>query len=330
LYFNGLLIDNPSYTDDLDFDIKVRDGINHIVVRFLDMGGAGGFRRRNPDNFYLEVDGKKYPLAGDWEYKPALLLSELNLKTLYLPGNFASLLYNGMIHPLVRLPIKGVVWYQGEGNISQAFKYKTLFPNMITDWRKKWGYDFPFLWAQLPGFQPEVGQPGESEWAELREAQNLTLKLPYTGQAVLADIGDAQDLHPKNKKDVGYRLAQNALKVAYKKNILGSGPVFENFAIDGNKVIVSFSNIGTGLSTKEKNKHGYVYGFSIAGEDRKFVWAKAYIQGNNVVVFSDKIANPVAVRYGWQNNPCEINIANSDCLMASPFRTDNWKGITEP
>ena len=322
-------VENPTSADNSDFDVSLKERINTIAVRFLDLGGEGGFKRRSAENFYLEVDAKKYPLAGDWEYKPALLKSKLNLKTLYLPGNFASLLYNGMIHPLVGFALKGVIWYQGEANLGEAFRYRTLFPNLISDWRKKWGYNFPFIWAQLPGFQPEEAQPGESEWAELRESQNLTLKLPNTGQAVITDLGDAFDIHPKNKKDVGYRLAQNALKVAYGMNNLGSGPLFENMKIEGNKIILNFSNTGTGLSTKEKNKYGYVYGFSVAGKERKFVWAKAFIQGDNVVVISDQIANPVAVRYGWANNPREINLVNSDGLLASPFRTDSWKVTTE-
>jgi sialate O-acetylesterase len=330
-FLNGEFVSGNCEHDNCDLDIKVKSGLNHIVVRFQNMGGIGGFWRSKSDDFYLEADGEKYSLAGEWEYKPSLLQSETGLKVwgVGIPNNFASLLYNGMIHPLVGFGIKGAIWYQGEGNAGDAFKYRTIFPNLITDWRKQWGYDFPFFWAQLASFQHEVAEPAESAWAELREAQNMTLKLPNTGQAVITDIGDVNDIHPKNKKDVGYRLAQNALKVAYGRNILGSGPVYENMKIDGNKIILNFSNTGTGLSTKEKNKYDYVYGFSIAGEVKKFVWAKAYIKGNNVVVFSDKVANPVAVRYGWEINPTEINIVNSDGLLASPFRTDKWKGITE-
>jgi len=330
-FLNGEFISGNCEHDNCDLDVKVKSGVNQIVVRFQNMGGIGGFWRNKPDDFYLEVAGQKYSLEGDWEYKPSLLQSKTGLSVwgVGIPNNFASLLYNGMIHPLVGFGIKGAIWYQGEGNAGEAYKYRTLFPNLITDWRKQWGYDFPFFWAQLASFQKEVAEPSESAWAELREAQNITLKLPNTGQAVITDIGDVNDIHPKNKKDVGYRLAQNALKVAYGRNILGSGPVYESMKIDGNKIIINFSNTGTGLATREKNKYGYVYGFSIAGEDRKFVWARAYIEGNNVVVFSDKVANPVAVRYGWEINPTEINIVNSDGLLASPFRTDKWKGITE-
>jgi len=333
-YFNGVFVGNPNEiesVDNCDFDIKVRSGINHIAVRFQDLGGPGSFWRKNPEDFNLVVDGQKFPLAGNWKYKPAIMKSGTGLKVwgIGIPNNFASLLYNGMIHPLVGYGIKGAIWYQGEGNAGEAFKYRTLFPNLITDWRKQWGYDFSFFYVQLASFQAQVAEPSESGWAELREAQNMTLKLSNTGQAVITDIGDVNDIHPKNKKDVGYRLAQNALKVCYGKPILGSGPVYENMKISGNKIILSFSNTGTGLSTREKNKYGYAYGFSIAGEDKKFVWAKAFIEGNNVTVFNDKIAHPVAVRYGWEINPTEINIVNSDGLLASPFRTDSWKGITE-
>ena len=333
-YFNGVFVGNTNEiesADNEDCDVILKGGVNHIAVRFQDLGGSGSFWRKKPEDFNLEVDGQKYPLAGDWAYKPAILKTQTGLKVwgIGIPNNFASLLYNGMIHPLVGYGIKGAIWYQGEGNAGEAFKYRNLFPNLIKDWRKQWGYDFSFFWAQLSSLHNEPIEPGDDSWAELREAQNMTLNLPNTGQAVTTDIGDVYDIHPKNKKMVGYRLAQNALKVTYGKNILGSGPVYEKMKIEGNKIVLNFSNTGIGLSTREKNKYGYVYGFSIAGEDKKFVWAKAYIDGNNVVVFSDKVTNPVAVRYGWAMNPTEINIVNSDGLLASPFRTDKWKGITE-
>jgi len=327
-YFNGAFAGSLAYQDIRDYDITTKGGKNLIVVRIQVMGGKGGMLNKSRD-FYLKVNGKEYPLAGDWEYKPALLMSQTGLKYPNIPNNFASLLYNGMINPLTKYKIKGVIWYQGESNAGEAFKYQILFPNLIKDWRKQWGYDFPFIWVQLASYYPEEAQAGENAWAELREAQNMTLSLPNTGQAVITDIGDANSIHPRNKKEVGYRLAQNALKITYGKNILATGPVFEKIIIDRNKVIIKFSNTGTGLSTREKNKYGYVYGFSIAGEDKKFVWAKAYIKGDTVIVFSDIVTDPVAVRYGWAINPSEINLVNSADLLASPFRTDRWKGITE-
>lgn len=327
-YFNGVLVGSMRYSDIRNYDVTLKAGKNLVVVRNQVMGGPGGMKSKAEDIF-LEVDGKNYSLAGDWKYKPALLLSSSGLKNANIGNNFASLLFNGMIHPLTKHKIKGVIWYQGEGNSWDAYRYRELFPILINDWRRHWGYNLPFLWVQLASFRAEETLPRESRWAELREAQNMTLSLPNTGQAVITDIGDANNIHPRNKKDVGYRLAQSALKVVYGEDILGEGPAFESIQIKGNKVIVKFSNVGKGLTTRDKNKYGYVYGFSIAGEDKKFVWAKAYIDGKNVIVFSDEVTSPVAVRYGWADNPTEINIVNSAGLLASPFRTDTWKGITE-
>ncbi len=306
----------------------LKPGKNTITVRIKDTGVTGGMTG-TPDQLFLEVKGKRYPLAGDWEYKPYVLSSAYGMKSFgYSPNSFASLLYNGMIHPLVGYNIKGAIWYQGENNSGRAYHYRDLFPNMIKDWRAQWGYDFPFLWVQLASFMKLEDQPMESDWAELREAQNMTLSLPLTGQAVITDIGEAFDIHPRNKKDVGLRLAHTAMNVAYGKPVLPSGPVYDKMAVEGNKVIISFTRIGDKLTTMDKNKYGYVNGFAIAGADKKFVWAKAYIRDNKVVVFSDEVPNPVAVRYGWANNNIEINLVNSDGLLASPFRTDQWEGNT--
>lgn len=314
------------------YDIKkgiLKAGKNTIIVRIKDNGTIGGMFGE-AEQLYLEVNGTKYSLAGQWDYKPSILSSEFGFKSAGTsPNSFASLLYNGMIHPMVGMGIKGVIWYQGENNAGEAFRYRKLFPNMIEDWRKQWGYDFPFLWVQLASFMALDEQPSESEWAELREAQNMTLSLPKTGQAVITDIGEAFDIHPRNKKDVGLRLAHIAMNIAYGKSVLPSGPVFEKMEKDGNKLVLSFSNIGDGLTTQDNSKYGYVKGFAVAGENKIFYWAQAYISDNKVIVWSDKVKNPVAARYGWANNPIEINLINSDSLLASPFRTDQWKGITE-
>ena len=278
-YFNGVFVGNPSEiesVDNCDFDVTVKSGINHIAVRFQDLSGPGSFWRRNPEDICLEVDGQIYSLAGDWQYKPALLKSKTGFKVwgIGIPNNFASLLYNGMIHPLIGYGIKGAIWYQGESNSGESFKYRTLFPNLITDWRKQWGYDFSFFWVQLASFHPEEAEPGESSWAELREAQNMTLKLPNTGQAVITDIGDVNDIHPKNKKDVGYRLAQNALKVTYGKDILGSGPVYENMIIEGNKVILKFSNTGPVFQPEIKTSMAMFTGFQLQAKTRNLFGQK--------------------------------------------------------
>ena len=231
-----------------------------------------------------------------------------------------SCLFNGMIAPLIPYAIKGVIWYQGESNAGEARKYQKLFPAMIQDWRNRWGQgDFPFLFVQLANFMKEQTRPSEGGWAELREAQLLTfLSVPGTGMAVTIDIGDANDIHPKNKQEVGRRLALAALGVAYDKKIIYSGPIYDTMTIEGNKIRLRFKHTGSGLVSKDGEK---LKGFAIAGEDRKFVWANAQIDGNTVLVWSDEIPDPVAVRYGWANNPV-CNLYNKEGLPASPFRTD--------
>ncbi|HYC85913.1 MAG TPA: sialate O-acetylesterase, partial [Chryseosolibacter sp.] len=235
-------------------------------------------------------------------------------------------LYHAMVAPLVRYPIRGVIWYQGESNAWEGYRYRTLFPELIRDWRAKWGNEFPFLWVQLANFMASDSVPVQSEWAELREAQSMTLSLPKTGQAVAIDIGDPNDIHPTNKQDVGHRLALAALKVAYGKDIVYSGPVYKSMEKSGDKIIVSFTNAGGGLTVKDK--YGYIRGFAIAGADEKFYWAQAYIDGDKVVVYSPEVKNPVAVRYAWGNNP-DANLYNREGLPASPFRTDSWNGISQ-
>jgi len=260
-------------------------------------------------------------------------------------------LYNANIHPLIRYAIKGAIWYQGESNAGRSYQYRVLFPAMIADWRKAWGQgDFPFFWVQLANFMAVDKEPAESGWAELREAQTMTLSLPATGQAVIIDIGEARDIHPKNKQDVGRRLELAALKVAYAKDTVASGPVYDSMKVDGAKAILKFKDVGGGLAapalkdpvtengptlekcfgvalTPELRPKTDVYGFAIAGDDKKFVWADAKIEGDTVVVTSDKVAKPVAVRYAWGNNPI-CNLYNKEGLPACPFRTDDWPGVT--
>lgn len=332
-YVNGVEVGRTDFWfANRNYHIKdgiLKSGKNIITLRMTDTGTIGGMSAKDEEVF-LEVAGRKYPLAGEWSYKPSVLSSSYGFSnTGSGPNSFSSLLYNGMIRPLVGYNIKGVIWYQGENNAAHAWQYRSLFPLMINDWRKQWGYEFPFIWVQLANFMAIEAQPQESEWAELREAQNMTLRLHKTGQAVITDIGEAFDIHPRNKQDVGKRLAQNALKIAYGQDVLGAGPVFESMKKEGNKIILSFSNVGKGLSTSDKNRYSYINGFTIAGSDRKFVWAQAYIHDGKVIVFNDEIKEPVAVRYGWSNNPADNNLVNSDGLLASPFRTDSWKGLTE-
>jgi sialate O-acetylesterase len=245
------------------------------------------------------------------------------------PNSFPTLLYNGMINPLIPYAIKGAIWYQGEGNAGRAFQYQRVFPDMIKDWRNHWKQgDFPFVFVQLANFMKADSLPVESAWAELREAQTKTLSLPNTGMAVTIDVGDAADIHPKNKQTVGNRLALAALKVAYHKELVYSGPVYQEMKINSKSIQLIFDQVGSGL--KVKDKYGYLKGFAVAGEDHKFHWATAKITGtNSVEVSSPEVAKPAAVRYAWGNNPDDANLYNSENLPAGPFRTDSWKGITE-
>ena len=234
-------------------------------------------------------------------------------------NRMASSLYNGMVAPLLPYAIAGAIWYQGESNVGRTAQYRTLFPTMITGWRQAWGQgDFPFLFVQLANFMAVKPAPGESGWAELREAQLMTLALPKTGMTVTIDIGEANDIHPRNKQDVGARLALAAQHVAYDRKLVFSGPIFDRMVIEGNKARIHFTQIGGGLDAKGGQP---LQGFAICGEDKKFNWADAVIDGETVVVSSDKVAMPVAVRYAWADNPI-CNLANKEGLPASPFRTD--------
>jgi sialate O-acetylesterase len=238
-------------------------------------------------------------------------------------------LYNGMIAPLVPYAIAGAIWYQGESNAGQAYEYRTLFPTMIKDWRKHFGQgDFPFLFVQLAPFQKIVKEPTDSAWAELRDAQLYTTKVsPKTGMAVITDVGEENDIHPKKKEPVGARLALAARAIAYGEKVEYAGPVLEKATFEDGKAILTFTHVGEGLTTPRKEE---LTGFTICGEDRKFHNAKATIAGNDTIeVTCSEVPKPVAVRFGWANYPV-VNLWNKDSLPASPFRTDDWLGITAP
>ena len=236
-------------------------------------------------------------------------------------------LYNAMIVPLQPYAIRGAIWYQGEANASRALQYRTLLPTMIKNWRQDWGQgDFPFLVVQLAPYRKIVDEPAESDWAELREAQLRTAQtLPKTGMAVITDVGNENDVHPRQKEPVGARLALAARSIAYGEPIVGSGPENVGMDVKGDRAVLRFKNVGQGLVAKD----GPLKGFAVAGEDRKFVNADAAIEGDTVVVHSEKVAHPVAVRFGWANYPV-VNFWNKDGLPASPFRTDDFPMITDP
>jgi sialate O-acetylesterase len=242
-----------------------------------------------------------------------------------------------MIAPLIPYSIGGGIWYQGESNAGRAYQYRKLFPAMITNWRKDWGQgDFPFLFVQLANFMAVDPEPVDSAWAELREAQLMTLALPNAGMAVIIDIGEAKDIHPKNKQDVGKRLALWALARTYGRKLVCSGPIYKSMKRELRAVVrgsalgtegrirLFFDHVGGGLVALGGEA---MKGFAIAGADRKFVWADAKIDGNTVIISSNEVSEPAAVRYGWANNPV-CNLYNKEGLPASPFRTDDWPGVT--
>lgn len=327
-YFNGIEIgSNVMSNSNRQYKIPknlVKKGKAVIAVRLVDTGGPGGFS--GLDNaFYLEYKGKRLSIAGDWKCMASVTVKDIPpVPTSMLSNpNRASVLYNAMLKPLIPYSIKGAVWYQGESNSDKAYQYRELMPLMITDWRNKWGYEFPFYMVQLANYTALQTEPVESDWAELREAQAKTLNLRNTGMAVTIDIGEAGDIHPKNKQEVGRRLALAARATAYGENIVYKGPMYKTYRIEGNKIRIFFDNDGE-LKTSD---NGAVKGFTVAGLDHKFHWAKATIEGNTVVVSCDEVDFPVAVRYAWAENPV-CNLFNSYGLPASPFRTDDWQGKT--
>jgi sialate O-acetylesterase len=326
LYINGKQVGSTGYMYPqrrypVPADI-LKAGKNTIVVKVTNNAGKGGFVTDKP--YCLFAGNDTIDLKGYWQYK---------VGEVFVPkaGGFGggginaqnqpAALYNAMVAPVINYTIKGIVWYQGESNAGKPAEYAKLQPTQIIDWRNKWKQgDIPFLFVQLPNFMDASYLPSESQWAELREAQSKSLSVPNTGMAVAIDLGEWNDIHPDNKKDVGDRLALIAEKIVYGEDIVYSGPVFQSATIDGNKITLSFTNIGTGLITKDGEDLGE---FAIAGADKKFVWAKATIAGDKVVVSSDAIANPLYVRYAWADNPVNPNLYNKEGLPASPFRTDN-------
>jgi sialate O-acetylesterase len=246
----------------------------------------------------------------------------------FLPNNTAFTLYNAMINPLIPYAMAGVIWYQGESNADKAYQYRVTFPLMITDWRSKWKRDFPFLFVQLASFGGMQGSDAGSAWAELREAQTMTLQLPNTGMAVTTDIGDAFNIHPRDKADVGIRLADKALSSVYHLPGFTESPLFTSADFTGGAAVVNFSHADNGLMAKDK--YGYIKGFELAGADHKFYYAQATIfDHNKVKVWCSQVPQPMAVRYAWTDAPLEANLFNVEGFPVSPFRSDNWKGITE-
>lgn len=328
-YVNGVKVGGLTAQYNTPRVYSIREGLlkagrNVISVRVTDTGGGGGIYGP-ADQVKITIGDRTESLAGTWKLRVENMTSTGSIG----PNDYPTLLFNAMLNPLIPFTIQGAIWYQGESNAGRAFQYRKAFPLMITDWRKHWGQgDFPFYFVQLSSFNDHNGNSNAgSAWAELREAQAMTLKLPNTGMAVTTDIGEANDIHPRNKKDVGYRLAAIALTDTYQLNLVSRGPTFDALTIRGAEAIVSFKHIGSGLVTPDK--YGYLRGFELAGDDRKFYPAQAFIQDGQVIVRSAAVTKPVAVRYNWMDVALEGNLFNREGFPAEPFRTDNWKGVTE-
>lgn len=302
----------------------LKEGINTIAIRVEDLGGNGGLNG-DASKLVLLCKGSMVSLSGNWKFQLASVTQSLSVN----PNSFPSLLYNSMVNPLIPYSIKGVIWYQGErnANAGRSYQYRKAFPLMITDWRNHWKQgDFPFYFVQLSSFNYDNGNSQKgSAWAELREAQTMTLSLPNTGMAVTTDIGNAKDIHPRNKRDVGKRLALVALHHTYRKKVEYSGPVYQSMNVKGKEVILSFSH-NDGL--RMQGQDGMLIGFEIAGEDQHFYKATARINGKQVIISAPEILIPVAVRYAWADDAGSANLFNQSGLPAVPFRTDNWPGIT--
>jgi sialate O-acetylesterase len=299
----------------------VKAGKNVVAIRVSDCVGQGGLWGASADVMFAELadgtDKTKISLAGAWRYSVEYTLPRppANPAT----PNRPSVIFNAMINPLIPFAIGGAIWYQGESNAGRGKQYQTLLPTMITDWRTRWGIkDFPFLIVSLANFMGRDAQPAESTWAEIREAQTMTTtKLKKVGQGLAIDIGDEKDIHPKNKQEVGRRLGLAAEAIAYKLKVSFSGPVFDTMKVAGNKAELTFKYTDNGL----KVKGDALKGFAICGENKKFVWAQAKIEGDKVIVWAEGVAKPIAVRYAWGNNP-ECNLYNGADLPTVPFRTD--------
>lgn len=323
-YFNGVEIARGAgYMTPRTYTIPaklVKAGKAVLAVRVSDFGGEGGIHGK-AEELYVEADGKRISLAGDWKYRIGLSLKGFPPAPVspIQSSSYPTVLFNAMVKPWTAFPIKGVIWYQGEANVGRSEQYGDLFPALITDWRRQWRSDFPFYFVQLANFMESKKIQPDSEWAALREAQTKALKLDQVGMAVTIDIGLADDIHPKNKQEVGRRLALLALAGSYGKNVSSSAPVFQNYIIKGDKMELDFGQKQDGFKIKDTT----LKGFTIAGPDRVFYSAEAMVQNGKIIVSSPKVSVPLAARYGWADNP-DCNLYGENGLPVAPFRTDCW------
>ncbi len=331
VYINGKLIKQSEGKDAHFINLPAQTfnaGKNILLIRQdkqTEPSWYGNGFYGDASHLYLQLNDGTVSLAGNgWRIFPDF---DAPFTFQHAQNNLGMIVYNAMLHPIIPFAVKGVIWYQGEANASRAYQYRKTFPLMIESWRNEWKDSFPFLFVQLSSFGGQQSSNEGSNWAELREAQTMTLSLPNTGMAVTTDIGNADDIHPKNKQDVGKRLAATALNKVYGLNVLPNGPIYKSVSFNNGKAYINFDYVGKGLTARDK--YGYLRGFEIAGADKKFYYAQAAIEGDKVVVWSDKVAQPAAVRYAWTDAPIDANLFNIDGFPASSFRTDTWPGITE-
>lgn len=323
-YINGHRVGftNGKYNSRI-YDVPLsylRAGKNIISIRVVNREARIGIEKR-ANHFNIMLDTQKVSLNGTWKYRVEIPQNGMQLDRTNFPGRQPSVIFNGMIAPLIPFSIKGVIWYQGEDNIGRAKEYGLLFPAMIESWRKEWEKDFSFLYVQLPSHKKPSIQPSESRWAELREAQSKALGIKKTAMTVNYDLGESDNIHPPNKKEFGDRLAYLAFEKVYKdRNTQASGPFFRKMKIKSNKAILFFKREGANFASGS----AALQYFAIAGADRKFVFGDARISGKKIIVQSRDIKKPVAVRYAWSDNPKGANLRNDSNLPVPPFRSDNW------
>lgn len=321
VFVNGTFVGNTTYQyPPRHYHVApgiLKAGKNNITVKVISQSGNGAFIKDKP--YQLNVSGKTYDLKGVWKYKIGTTCDPCPLST-FFPGKPLGL-YNAMLYPVANYTLKGMLWYQGESNTERAPEYKSVLSTLIGEWRNLWGQgDLPFLFVQLPDFSEPGNDPSDGDWAILRDQQLKTLSVPNTAMVVSIGLGEWNDIHPLRKKEVGQRLAMAAEKLAYgDKKVVSSGPICQSMKINGNKIELTFTNCGSGLiaNNGKELKH-----FAIAGADKKFVWGKAEIKGNKIIVWNDTIVNPAFVRYAWADNPAGANLYNKEGLPASPFTTE--------
>lgn len=334
IWINGQLVGETFnfYNKDRNYSIPkgvLKAGKNSIVIRVEDYIGGGG-PYGDAFKYFIKTKSEKISIAGLWKYKAGFITTKPMPKNAFGPNAYPSMLYNGMIAPIKKIALKGVIWYQGESNAYRAVEYRNIFRKLILDWRKQFNYvEMPFLFVQLANFGAPSATPGDSQWAELREAQASVLDLPNTGMITAIDIGQANSIHPTNKQEVGRRLALEAFRLVYQlPGATPQGATYKESHFNEDYVVIHFNTHGRALTTKDK--YGYVRGFIISGADHKFYWAKAEIvDKDKVKVWSNHVKAPKAVRYAWDDNPQPADLFDSDGWPVLPFRTDNWTLSTD-